>query len=352
MSTILIILDGVSEESIELLNNKSPLEYANTKTINEIVKEGFNFKTKYHEKGLSPNSLNCILKILGVKNENIPRHRAYLAALSSDIPLSQNDIVLRCNLISIKDNHLKSFNGEGLNTKEKKIRSENLSIPGGVRYYHLGDYKNLLIIKSHENNFKLNDFIPHERIGDNLEEYLKEISNIKILQDFIKLNNFTFNGVDYLYLPWGPSSKVELPSFRSLHDKKCFSVSNAKIVKGICQTMDIETAILKNSTGDIDTDVREKLKLVLDNKNSNDVIIAHINGTDEISHRKNVKEKINFIEKIDEYFIKPIYAKLKSDDRIIILSDHQTSSITGKHEESYVDVITNKKYLDKNNLFL
>ena len=352
MSTILIILDGVSEESIKLLNNKTPLEYSCTKTIDTIIKEGFYFKTKFHEKGLSPNSLNCILKILGVKKENVPYHRSYLEALASDITLSKNDIAFRCNLISIKDNHLESFNGKGLSTKEKKIRSENLSIPKGIRYYHLGDYKNLLIMKSSENNFKLSDFIPHERIGDDLEGYLNEISKIKILKDFLELNNFNFNGVQYLYLPWGPSSMVKLPSFRSLHSKTCFSVSHAKIVKGICQTMGVETAVLKNSTGDIDTNLREKLNSVLKNKNTNDVIIAHINGTDEISHRKNVKEKINFIEKIDEYFIKPIYAKLKSDDRIIILSDHQTSSITGKHEEGYVDVITNKKYLDKNNLFL
>jgi len=352
MSTILIILDGISEESIELLNNKTPLEYATTKTINKIIKDGFYFKTKYHEKGLSPNSLNCILKILGVKKENIPKNRSYLEALSSDIPLSQNDIVFRCNLVSIKNNHLESFNGEGLTRKEKKRKSDNLSIPEGIRYYHLGDYKNLLIIKSPKNDFKLNDFIPHERIGDNLEEYLKEISNIKILKNFMKLNNFTFKGTHYQYLPWGPSSKVELPSFSSLHNKKCFSVSHAKIVKGICQTMDIETAVLKNSTGDIDTNVREKLESVLENKSNNDVIIAHINGTDEISHRKNLEYKINFIEKIDEDFIKPIYAKLKSDDRIIILSDHQTSSITGKHEEGYVDVITNKKYINKNNLFI
>ncbi len=89
MSIILIILDGVSEENIKFLDNKTPLEYADTKTINTIKNVRFHFRTKFHEKDLSPNSLNCILKILGVKGKNIPKHRAYLEALSSDIPFKK-----------------------------------------------------------------------------------------------------------------------------------------------------------------------------------------------------------------------------------------------------------------------
>ncbi|MDW7669122.1 MAG: hypothetical protein SCJ93_09880 [Bacillota bacterium] len=352
MSIILIILDGVSEENIKFLENKTPLEYADTKTINTIKNEGFHFRTKFHEKDLSPNSLNCILKILGVKRKNIPKHRAFLEALSSDIPLSRNEVVFRCNLISLKNNLLQSFNGEGIEIEDKKIKSEKLTVPEGIRFYHLGNYKNLLVMDFPGENFKLKDFIPHERIGDSLKEYMEEISNIPLLKTFVDSNSFDFNGRKYLYLPWGPSLSIELPSFESLHNKTCFSVSHAKIVQGISKAMNIETAVLKKSTGDIDTDLREKLKSVLNNKENKDVIVAHINGTDEVSHRKNIKEKINFIEKIDEDFIKPIYTKLKSDDRIIILSDHQTSSITGKHEEGYVDVITNKKYINKNNLFI
>jgi 2,3-bisphosphoglycerate-independent phosphoglycerate mutase len=115
--------------------------------------------------------------------------------------------------------------------------------------------------------------------------------------------------------------------------------------------MGIRVAKLKKSTGDFDTNLKEKSNAVVNNFREYDVTIAHINGTDEISHRKNLNKKIDFIEKIDEEFLKPIYESIDKKTKIIILSDHQTSSLTGEHESGFVDLICNKKTINKNNLF-
>jgi 2,3-bisphosphoglycerate-independent phosphoglycerate mutase len=115
--------------------------------------------------------------------------------------------------------------------------------------------------------------------------------------------------------------------------------------------MEMDIADLKNSTADVDTDLREKSSAVLRELKNHDVVIAHINGTDEASHRKDMDEKISFIEKIDKDFIGEIYNNL-DDTRIIVVSDHQTSSLTGRHEKGTVDVICFKKTREKEKLWL
>lgn len=351
MKTILVILDGISENKNKILNNKSPLEYAYTPVLDKIKFEGVHIKTKFHKNKSTANSLYCISKILGIEDKDIPDHRAYLESLSYDIPVSQNEWVLRCNLISIKKNQILSFNGIGLTKGEKENLCKNIYVPSSLTHYYLSDYKNLLIVKSRETLNKLVGFFPHENVDKDITKYLDEISNIKSLQDFVKSNQYKINGTRYLYLPWGPSKPSTMPSFYDIHKKKCFSVSHTEVVKGLFKSMGIRVAKLKKSTGDFDTNLKEKSNAVVNNFREYDVTIAHINGTDEISHRKNLNKKIDFIEKIDEEFLKPIYESIDKKTKIIILSDHQTSSLTGEHEPGFVDLICNKKNINKNNLF-
>jgi 2,3-bisphosphoglycerate-independent phosphoglycerate mutase len=351
VKTILVILDGISENKNQLLNNKSPLEYAYTPTLDKIKSKGFYFKTKFHKNKSTANSLYCISKILGLEDKDIPDHRAYLESLAYNIPVTEDDWVLRCNLISLKKDRLFSFNAIGLTREEKANLSKKIYIPNGLTHYHLGDYKNLLLVKARESLNKLAGFFPHENIDNDITKYLNKISSIKPLQEFIRKNKYKINGIDYLYLPWGPSKPFPMPSFYDIHEKKCFSVSHTEIVKGLFQNMGIKTAHLQNSTGDYDTDLKEKSNKVIYNFNNYDVTVAHINGADEVSHRKNLKSKIDFIEKIDKEFITPIYKTANKNSKIIILSDHQTSSISGKHEEGFVDLICSEKKINKNNLF-
>jgi 2,3-bisphosphoglycerate-independent phosphoglycerate mutase len=351
MKTILIILDGISENKINLLDNKSPLEYAFTPTLDLIKSQGFHCKTKFHHSKKSANSLNCISKIIGLKGKNIPKHRSYLESLTYDIPVNDDEWVLRCNLISMKENKLYSFNSIGMTKNEKKCLSKTIHIPEGLKYYHLNDYKNLLIIKSKRNFNHLSGFYPHENIGENLTQYINKVYAIDTLKDFMENNKKHINGIYYMYLPWGPSKPFDIPTFHSLHNKSAFSVSHTELVKGLFKKMNIKSVQLNNSTGDIDTDLVEKTNAVIKNYDKYDVTITHINGTDEVSHRKNLTGKINFIKKIDKEVLKPIYQSIGKNVKIIILSDHQTSSLTGEHEPGFVDLICNKKNINKNNLF-
>lgn len=337
--TILIILDGVSEEEIHELNHMTPLQYAFTPTLNEIIKSGSHNKTIFYPENRDPDSLNCILSILGVNEDMIPKNRAYLEALSAGIKIESDEAVLRCNLISVENNKLKSFNGMGLSKQEMKTASLNVVTKNNLKFYNISDYRNLIIVKKNKHILNLDNMPPHENVGQSMDRMLEFIKCQDVLNNFVNENKIKINETDYMFYPWGVAEPVKLPSFKSLHNKSCCCVCNAEIVRGIAIAMNIELVNLKNSTGDVDTDLIEKASAVLNEIKTHDVVIAHINGTDEISHRKDIRGKIEFIEKIDREFLRVIYDNIGSDTKIVIVSDHRTSTITGKHEKGNVDII-------------
>lgn len=337
MKSILVILDGLSEEKLNILNNKTPLEYAYTPNIDKIIKKGTYENRKFYIEDRAPDSLSCILSLLGVNKHHIPKNRAYLEALSKDIKVSDDEVVLRCNLISIDNNKLESFNGKGLSTKEMQEFSKHIKTSEKVNFFHLSDYRNIITVKKSKEILSLLTMPPHENLGADMEKLLGQTSKINTLNEFIKDNSFKKNNKQYMFYPWGVSEKTNLPYFYSLYNKTCACICKADIMKGIAKAMSMDIPVLKNATGDVDTSLIEKAEAVINEIKTHDVVIAHINGTDEASHRKDMQGKISFIEKIDKEFIEKI-CSIK-DVKLIILSDHQTSSITGKHEKGFVDYI-------------
>ena len=337
MKTILVILDGASEEKIEELNFMTPVEYAKTPVLDKLIKTGKYSKRIFFPENRIPDSLCCILTILGVDESFIPENRAYFEALAANIEIKDTEAVLRCNLVSIKDGRLESFNGEGLTKAEMKEFSNKVITKNNLKFYHISDYRNILVIDKEKLTSRPYNMPPHENIEKPMEILRRNINN-NILEKFMHENQFSTNSGDYAFYPWGVSERAELKSFFDIHKKSCSCVCSAEIVKGISKAMKIRLPELKNATSDADTDLGEKAEAVLRELHTHDVVIAHINGTDEVSHRKDTYGKIKFIEKIDEEFLSVIYKNV-NNTRIIVLADHQTSSVTGKHGTGTVDVV-------------
>lgn len=337
MKTILVILDGASEEKIRELNFMTPIEYAKTPVLDKLIRTGKYSRKRFFPENRIPDSLCCILTILGVCESLIPENRAYFEALAENVKVKDTEAVLRCNLVSIKDNRLESFNGIGFTKAEMKKFSNMVTTKNNLKFYHISDYRNILVIDKEKLTRSLKNMPPHENMGRSMDELQRNINN-NTLKEFLRENRFSANNRDYAFYPWGVSEKTELKSFSELHKKSCSCVCSAEIVKGISKAMKINLPKLKHATSDVDTDLGEKAEVVLRELQTYDFVIAHINGTDEASHRKDTYGKIKFIEKIDKEFLRVICKSVKNT-KIIVLADHQTSSVTGKHGIGSVDVI-------------
>ena len=312
---IMLIIDGAEASDYEYCKN-----------INRIKNEGSFGRVDNTPEGRETGSLSCIMNILGVPKENIPSGRAYLEAVSENISIDENDLIFRCNNVEIKDNKLVSSCGEFKGNEIKGfINSE-------YRLVHMGSYKNLFIVKNSKKFIdSIKTYPPHENIGADVNEILPKCDN-KFIEDILR--NLITN---YKLFPWGQSKKEYIPSFEEIHNKKGAVVCKTEIVKGIAKAMKMHCPDIKGSTADVDTKLKEKAEAALELSKKYDFVLLHINGSDESAHRRNLKEKLDFIKKIDSEVVEYIAKSIDKDTSFIITSDHGTSAESGSHVKGLVN---------------
>ena len=280
-------------------------------------------------KGFTADSLNCICTILGVPSKKIPRGRAYLEAVASGIEVGENDLVLRANWVNTKDGLLTS---SCANLNEDKLSNviESLSATG-FELYPLGEYKNIIVLRNKKDLLEnIITYAPHENLSCKVDLMLPSCEDRRIEK---VMRNLIYE--DNLWV-WGEAVKTTLPSYEKLHNKKGAFVCKTQIVVGIAMAMKMYCPSLKYATADIDTDLTEKRETALVLIDQYDEVYIHINGADEAGHRRNKKEKLDFIKKIEKEVILPIIHKKERDVQFIITSDHATLTESGAHSDEAV----------------
>ncbi|MFY9275692.1 MAG: phosphoglycerate mutase, partial [Clostridium sp.] len=99
MKNIMIIIDGMNDDSIEELFNMTPYEYASPKHMEYMKARGVYGLLKTCPDGFTAESLCCILTLLGQDKGAIPLGRAYLEALAEELDIKDDEVVMRCNLV-------------------------------------------------------------------------------------------------------------------------------------------------------------------------------------------------------------------------------------------------------------
>ena len=204
MKTLLVIIDGLGDDAIPELKGKTPFDYARHDNIDQLIKIGSTGFVSICEDDFMPESLGCILRLLGVQQRDFPRNRAYLELLAHDRDISEYEMVLRCNLVSVDNTgRLVSFNAQGLTPAEMEEASLIAdAVRTNIEFLHLSHYRNLLIMDKKQDlldNCLINP--PHESLGANVYDLLAELKNNSLLiKNFIDetekcLERFNRNGI-------------------------------------------------------------------------------------------------------------------------------------------------------------
>ncbi len=128
MNSVLVIVDGLGDDPISCWDNKTPFSKAKHPQIDKLIELGNYNEISISEEDIKPESLGCILRLLGLPTELLPHNRAYFELLTKDRNISEYEMVLRCNLVSVDDeNKMISFNAMGLSEDEKNQAAEMCS---------------------------------------------------------------------------------------------------------------------------------------------------------------------------------------------------------------------------------
>ena len=103
MKYIIVLGDGMSDEPIEALDGRTPLEFAKTPCLDALSKMSEIGMVQNVPEGMKPGSDVANLAVIGYNPKDNYSGRSPLEALSIGVPMESTDIALRCNIVTISE---------------------------------------------------------------------------------------------------------------------------------------------------------------------------------------------------------------------------------------------------------
>ena len=370
MKYVVVLCDGMADLPYEKLDNKTPLEVAYKPNIDFLASKSICGLVKTVPNGLKPGSDVANLAMMGYKPDKYYSGRSPLEALSMGINLDNDDLAIRCNLVTLsneevyEDKTMLDYSAGEISTAEAKELIESVERELGSELYNFYagvSYRHCLVAK----HSKVGTIYtpPHDILDRPIKEYLPKGLYGDIMLDFMKkswniLVNHPINQkrisegknpANSIWL-WGEGTKPILPKFSELYGKKGGVISAVDLLKGIGIAGDMEIIEVDGVTGTIDTNFEGKAKACVDSlKSGLDYVYLHMEAPDECGHQGDYEGKVKSIEIIDKKVIRYLMEELKDIDyTMLIAPDHPTPLKLRTHTSEKVPfmIYTNTKDYD------
>ena len=356
MKTFMIIIDGMGDEPIPDLGGRTPLEAAFAPHLHFIASKGRIGQLQTTFPGFPVESMVCVMGLLGYEPERFyPSGRASFEALAKGIPLQPDDLIFRCNTVTVDKiaQTLADFTGGMITDANARQLISQIKLPHkNWEIYPGQSYRNILIIRGAEIRARdVKCFEPHMNIGKKITDVLVQGKNPAIQSTINEINSFLLStraqieamelssdcAANMLWL-WSPSEKPTWPSFKERIGLNAAVVGGLDFIHGIAMAAKIYFDVIPGATGYIDTDYRAKAAYALRYLRDFDFVLVHVNAADEEAHQHNYNGKISAIEQIDCHIIGPLLSELQhahaGDFRLAVCGDHTTRCSDGKHTDA------------------
>ena len=360
MKYVVVLYDGMADYPVPALDGKTPMMCAKKPLFDSLAKKGEVGLVKTVDDTLKPGSDVANMSVMGFDPLKYYTGRSPLEAVSIGVKLRDDDVTLRCNVVTLSDEEnyedktMIDYSAGDISTAEAAELIKTVQeVFGNEKYtYYSGvSYRHCLTV--HEGTTDLGDMTPPHDISDRVVgPYLSKSENaaelvamMKKSYDVLKDHPVNLKRVAEGKRPansiwlWGEGNKPILPSFESLYGLKGSVISAVDLLKGIGISAGMSTPDVEGATGYIDTNFEGKAKCALEELESGkDFVYIHIEAPDECGHRNEPENKVRAIELIDEKVLAILLEGLeKYDDyKIMILPDHPTPIVTKTHARDAV----------------
>ena len=345
MKYIIILGDGMSDEPVEALQGKTPLEVADTPVMDELASRGELGMVQNVPAGMSPGSEIANLSVMGYDPLTDFTGRSPLEALSVGVDMEPDDIIFRCNVVTLTEEEpyeektiVDHSSGE-ISTAEadslmdairEAFNDETFQFYTGTSYRHIMVWKHGRLARLEP---------PHDHLTQKAGPFLPEE---EVLRDFMVrsydiLNNHPVNlkraaegkrKANSLWY-WGAGTKPSLRNFEEKTGLKGAMISAVDLLKGIAVGAGMKVCQVEGATGSIDTNYEGKAQAAIDSLlvDGCDFAYIHVEAPDEMGHQGELEHKIQSIADLDSRLIAPIKEAMEAageDFRMLVLPDHPT----------------------------
>lgn len=358
MKYVVVLGDGMADEPIEELGGKTPLEYADTPTMDKMSKQSEVGLVHTIPEGMSPGSDTANLSVLGYDPKKYYTGRSPLEALSIGVDMKNTDVALRCNIVTVSTDDLPYEEKTIIDHSSSEISTEDAAVlleavrkelETDIYKFYVGtSYRHLTIW---DNGEVVSLTPPHDVLGQKIGQYLPQDEVLRKMQEKsyeilanhpinIERMKNGLNPANSLWF-WGAGTRPCVTSFEEKNHKKGAMISAVDLLKGIAIGADMKVIEVEGANGGLDTNYEGKAKAaaeVLLNEGY-DMAYVHVEAPDEMGHQGSAERKIKAIENLDSRVIKVIKDTLDEageDYRMLVMPDHPTPICVRTHTSNPV----------------
>jgi len=347
MKYCVLIMDGAAGWPLKECGSKTSLELARTPNLNYLASTGSVGLTNTIPSGMEPSSAVACMSLLGYNPETYYRGRAAIEAVSMGIPIAQNEVVFRCNLVAIKNGRMWSYCAGQITSEEScqliSALNEHLG-SDEIRFFPGVGYRHLLKITNHMETSEAVCTPPHDISQMAVAEYLPKGRGSRLLnklmldsQQLLMNQPINFSRVacgkipaTSVWLFWGSGPIPHMPSFNEVYKKRAALTSGVDLLRGLGQMMNMTVLNIHGVTDNINNDFSMQAVGALSALADHDLVVIHVEAPDEAGHAGNASEKIAAIEKIDSEIVSRL-VEYKEQLRVLVMPDHPTPVVLRTH---------------------
>lgn len=356
MKHIIILGDGMADHKVASLGNKTLLQYARPEYMNRLAREGRTGRLVTVPEGFPPGSEVANTAILGYDLNRVYEGRGPLEAASIGYDMTDDDMAIRCNIITLEDGKIITHNGGNLETKDADVLITYLNEHLGsdrVRFITGIQYRHLLIIKGGSKHIVCQP--PHDHPNEpwrpllvRPEDGLTSSDAVAAQETADLLNDLILRSQELLarhpynldkasrgerqansIWPWSggyrPSMQTLMQQYPQI--KSGAVISAVDLIQGIGRYAGLRIIKVPGATGLANTNYEGKAQAAIDALQHDDFVFVHVEATDEAGHDGDIDLKLRAIDYLDKRLVKPILEAIEQMDEpvcVAVLPDHPT----------------------------
>jgi 2,3-bisphosphoglycerate-independent phosphoglycerate mutase len=338
MKYILVLGDGMADEPLAALEGKTPMESADTPMMDELAVESEIGLVHTIPEGMSPGSDTANLSVLGYDPKIYYTGRSPLEALSIGVPMTDTDVALRCNLVTLSEDEqryeeksMMDHSADEISTKDARILLEAVAQElADVKYQFYPLWANGAVVPLTP---------PHDILGQAIGRHLPEDETLRNMQkrsyEILSQHPLNLKRKEMGLKPanscwfWGAGTRPALTSFEEKFGKKGAMISAVDLLKGIAVGAQMENITVEGANGGLHTNYEGKAQAAVAAviRDGSDFVYIHIEAPDEMGHQGSIERKIKAIEYVDGKVVRTVKESMDASGeayRMLILPDHPT----------------------------
>ena len=350
---MIAIADGIGDRPVASLDDKTPLEYADTPNLDRVAAAGINGMMDLIAPGIPVGTDMGHLILFGYEPQDYPG-RGPIEALGVGMEVLPGDIVFRCNYATVDQN------GIVVDRRAGRIRegTDRIAEAGsglvidGVTFFlkSATEHRAVLVLRGTGLSDRISDSDPKapndgspylevrplddsdeaKRTAGVLNRFLQEAHHLLSRHPVNEARMQRGEKPANFILTRGAGRMTELTPITERLDIRGSCVAGESTVLGVAKLAGFKAITDSRMTASMDTDIELKAELALRELADRDLVLVHVKAPDLKGHDNEPIEKAQAIELFDR-LVGILLRDLPKDVYLALAADHSTPCEVGEH---------------------